>query len=730
MLVAMSEIFHSLGMGVVRQSLFMTVCALAAWLHLACGLSRASTSRLLNMLQFIVQVAMELGALIALLGPGESGSNTLPQSGNPLRLPRDIRSAMTALAIEPDIVRSICCPKCFSKYNLDSLPQVCVWRETPRSRACGEKLWTTRSTRGGPRRVPRRLYATQNLESWLDFFLSRPGIEDAIDKSYAHVRSPHNMRSIWDSPAWQSLEGHFSSTPGNLTFSYYIDWFNPFTNKISGKTVSCGAIMMFCLNLPPDMQYLPENTFFAGITPPPKEPDVITITAVTDPIIDQLRPMWEGRIVKTHRHPQGIRKRVAVLARIGDLLAMRKALGFAGVASHHFCSFCKLLHEDKGDLDYLSWEPRSGSETLSAANKWKNATTKKEREAIFKEHGVRWSALHRLPYGDSVQHTLLGIMHNWMLGILQHHVRVRWGVGIPPTKADDEDTGNLVDQTPIQTARVVHDGPPYSGPLGEVLFELNLGRDVLDDEMESLYQESQSQLHSDVPSHLSRQRSEASMLLANDELEESDADDVDYDPESDQDSGDSDNSEEEAWKATCIFTAPELNAIRACLSDAVIPSWVERPPTNLGEKSHGKLKASEWFILFSIFLPLVLPEMWAKQSASRKHVALLDNFYNLVTCTHIVCAYLVKPDDPTSYLEHYIRYQKSSQTLFPNSGTRPNHHYAMHNTDLMRFWGPLMPLSEFAGERHNGSLQKIKTNNHLCALIQKLKRTYVDRPLI
>jgi hypothetical protein len=76
------------------------------------------------------------------------------------------------------------------------------------------------------------------------------------------------MSSIWDSPAWRSL-GSFTTTPGNLTFSYFIDWFNPLTNKIAGKIVSCGAIMMFCLNLPPDLRHLPENTFFAGITPPP-----------------------------------------------------------------------------------------------------------------------------------------------------------------------------------------------------------------------------------------------------------------------------------------------------------------------------------------------------------------------------------------------------------------------------------------------------------------------------
>ncbi len=92
----------------------------------------------------------------------------------------------------------------------------------------------------------------------------------------------------------------------------------------------------------------------------------------------------------------------------------------------------------------------------------------------------------------------------------------------------------------------------------------------------------------------------------------------------------------------------------------------------------------------------------------------MNNFYDLITCTNIVCAYAVTPGSADTYLDHYIKYRESCQILFPNIGSRPNHHYAMHNPELMKFWGPMMPLSEFGGERLNGHLQKIKTNSHLC----------------
>lgn len=699
------------GIDSARQSLFIVVCTLAAWLHLGCGLSRDATSRLLKVLGFIVQMAMELGRLISLstnpsqLAGGTNNSLPLP----PFHLPCDVRTAMSALSIEPNIIRSICCPKCLSKYSLDTLPQVCLRRETPRARPCGEELWTTRSTRGGPRRVPRRLYSTQDFESWLEFFLSQPGIEDAIDKSYTHKRSPHVMHSIFDSPAWQSL-GNFSTTPGNLTFSYYIDWFNPFTNKIAGKSVSCGAILMSCLNLPYELQHLPQNTFFAGITPPPEEPTMTTITAVSDPIIDRLKPMWDGRLIKTYRYPRGIHKRAAVLARIGDLLAMRKAMGFAGVTSHHFCSFCKLLYAERADIDHENWDERTGQEVLEAALEWKQASTKKRRKEIFKEHGVRWSSLHALPYGDPVRHTVLGVMHNWLEGVLQHHARVLWGIGIVASKFDKA----AIDDSKAGPTSAFTTPHPLNS-----LMDIDIETDILEEEVEILFQESRQYL--DTPSHISRVRSEASILLVNGFGGDSDHEDIDFRPDSDSDSGgeseDSSDGDEidadNSWEAGCVFTAEELSRIHACLSETVIPSWVERPPLNLGQKSHGKLKADQWFVLFSILLPLTLPEIW-QPSSNDHHKVLFENFYNLVTCTNIVCAYSVTQESADAYLDHYIKYRQSSQVLFPNITPRPNHHYAMHNADLMKFWGPLIRLSEFSGERHNGGLQRIKTNSHIC----------------
>src|SRR6266508_1516021 len=205
-----------------------------------------------------------------------------------------------------------------------------------------------------------------------------------IDKSYTHLPSPNVMHSIWDSPTWQSL-GSFMTINNNLTFSYYINWFNPFTNKISGKSVSCRVILMFCLNLPYELQFLPENTFFAGITPPPKEPTITTIMALADPIVDGLEAMWHGKVICTHRHPGGILKRAAVLPAIGDLLAMRKALGFAGVTSHNFCSFCMLRRSGIEDLDYQTWKPRIGADVYAVGQEWKKATKKKKRKEIFDE---------------------------------------------------------------------------------------------------------------------------------------------------------------------------------------------------------------------------------------------------------------------------------------------------------------------------------------------------------
>ena len=132
---------------------------------------------------------------------------------------------------------------------------------------------------------------------------------------------------------------------------------------------------MFCLNLPYEQQHLIENTFFAGITPKPKEPNVVTITAISDPVVDHLDAMWHGKTICTHCHPGGTWKHVGVLPAIG-VLAIRKALGFAGISSHNFCSFCDLLQVDIDNLDPHSWKLHVGVEVRAVAEQWQQAVTK------------------------------------------------------------------------------------------------------------------------------------------------------------------------------------------------------------------------------------------------------------------------------------------------------------------------------------------------------------------
>ncbi|KAJ7633441.1 hypothetical protein DFH06DRAFT_1140154 [Mycena polygramma] len=436
------------------------------------------------------------------------------------------------------------------------------------------------------------------------------------------------------------------------------------------------------------MWHLEENAFFAGITPPPKEPTVTTMSALLDPVMAQFQGMWEGKMVPTYNHPEGDLYRVAIIVAIGDLLALKKALGFASHASSNFCSMCKL---QRCDIDKETFEPRRGWEVLRAAKAWLMAQTQAARKAIFAEHGVRSSSFNTLTYRDPVKHTVLGVMHNWIEGILQHHCRLKWGIGSDTPKAGSTKVGPL-------------DAESSSDSDVEMM---DVDDSTIAAELEDLHQD--SFIQNDATASLSRRASFRFIPESDDKLIEQGEEDEE-DEEADDEEGIYE-SEKPSWK---VFDKDDMDFIREGLADIVIPSWIDRPPTNLGEKSHGKLKADNWFVLFIIFFPLIMPELW--HNKSRRDLKLLDNLHDLVGATNILCSYATSPAEADTYTEFYRSYLASSKSLFPGLSTRPNHHYARHNSELLKWWGPLIKLGEFFYESHNGRLQKIKTNNHMWEL--------------
>ncbi|TFK50612.1 hypothetical protein OE88DRAFT_1736117 [Heliocybe sulcata] len=385
------------------------------------------------------------------------------------------------------------------------------------------------------------------------------------------------------------------------------------------------------------------------------------------------------------------------MAFIADLLAIRKAGGFASHSAKIFCTFCDCLRSELEGLDPHQWRPRNGLEVRNAAWEWYRAQTKKAREALFATTGVRWSSLQKLFYRDPVRHTVLGVMHNWMEGILQHHARRKWGIGIEPSSSKGEEDVSL----------------PHAqaGTDGAEPHFMEIDMSDLPAEVEELMEDSAR--HNDAPSFQRRHTATPDFRMDSSGEESGDDEFLQPDEESDSDDSDDDSSNTAPSKIPpCLFNTADLGEIREAIRDTILPSWVDRPPTNLGDKSHGKLKADNWFILFSVMLPMALVELWT--ATGRDHDSLLlQNFYDLVTCTNIVGSYTTSNTMADTFLMHYIRYRTSLQQLFPGSSSVPNHHYAMHYPELLKFWGPLMKISEFAYEHHNGMLQKIKTNGHM-----------------
>lgn len=206
------------------------ICTLVIWLHIHARVSRSVANTTLRALQLI------LATFFGLLEQGLKTAGFLVHISR-IELPCDIRTAYKCQFMEPTIICTTSCPTCFSLFTGPNIPQYCEWKESPRARACHTYLWRTVNTWKGPKLVPWQQYSTQSLNNWLQFFLSRQTIEDDLKKNFAKLQQQSQqteMHNVHDSPAWRHLNGS-SSCAYDLTFGVYVDWFNPFTNKIAGE---------------------------------------------------------------------------------------------------------------------------------------------------------------------------------------------------------------------------------------------------------------------------------------------------------------------------------------------------------------------------------------------------------------------------------------------------------------------------------------------------------------
>ncbi|MBW0540831.1 hypothetical protein O181_080546 [Austropuccinia psidii MF-1] len=148
--------------------------------------------------------------------------------------------------------------------------------------------------------------------------------------------NPKFISDIWHSKIWHTFNSSpcskqaFTNGTGNLIFSLYVDWFNPFSNKGAAKYISIGSIVLICLNRPQSERHKEENMCLYAIIPGPKDPSLDQMNLIVEPLVIELQMLlhviWFSH---THNLPQVRLIRVALLPLIEDLPALHKVAGFA-----------------------------------------------------------------------------------------------------------------------------------------------------------------------------------------------------------------------------------------------------------------------------------------------------------------------------------------------------------------------------------------------------------------
>lgn len=251
------------------------------------------------------------------------------------------------------------------------------------------------------------------------------------------------MRDIWhgsgvgeferaDQPGVKLFPAHGKDL--HLAFALGVDGFNPYTLKIAGVTVSAHAYLLICLSLPPEIRYEPDNIYLYGIFP--GSPNTERSNHIITPLIDHLVTLWTGvHYSSTNDHPDGRVVRAVLGPLLCDLVAVRQVAGHASHCSKS--SLCTVCYASTVDMERAGPSAlRTNKEQREAAERWKNAKTIEERDAIFAASGIRYSELLRLLYWDPTKMVVADSLHQLLLGIIQRFCRDVWGMNSSNTDTE------------------------------------------------------------------------------------------------------------------------------------------------------------------------------------------------------------------------------------------------------------------------------------------------------
>ena len=170
-----------------------------------------------------------------------------------------------------------------------------------------------------------------------------------------------------------------------------------------------------------------------------------------------------------------------------------------------------------------------------------------------------------------------------------------------------------------------------------------------------------------------------------------------------------------------LCTRETIAYIQKVIRNTVTPSWIDSVPHNYGEASAGSIKAAEWHILATVYLPIALVTLWGDSNANGSlpvktdyHFRALNHTMALFQAVNLVCRSAMNKERSSKYLAFMKIWICGLRKIYPHTQThkpRPNVHAALHVSDFLSLYGPVMSWWCFPFERLIGILQKVKSND-------------------
>lgn len=158
-----------------------------------------------------------------------------------------------------------------------------------------------------------------------------------------------------------------------------------------------------------------------------------------------------------------------------------------------------------------------------------------------------------------------------------------------------------------------------------------------------------------------------------------------------------------------VFNKTILDKIRDCCRDIITPTWLTMLPQTFGSASGGSLKADEWRVAITLYVPLVIIREWPTADAPDSAVWLrmtTDLMSAISACSsHTVCRSSIR-----RYNSYMIDYFLQTKSHFPDMKWVSNCHAALHIGDLLEEYGPAHGWWTFPFERIIKELQNVPNN--------------------